>query len=115
MTQFKRVILGLDFSPLDQTILEYLAQIHKAYPIETLYALHIVPGFSAPRIPEGDFIARFIQDQPLDEVLAEKISQQVKAIFGEQPPFAIKINQRRQWYRGPQGSQAGYLSGAFCQ
>lgn len=91
MTQFKRVILGLDFSPLDQTILEYLAQIHKAYPIETLYALHIVPGFSAPRIPEGDFIARFIQDQPLDEVLAEKISQQVKAVFGEQPPFAIKI------------------------
>ena len=91
MAPFKRVVVGLDFSPLDRKVLEYMAQLHTTFPIDTLYALHIVPGFSAPRLPEGDFVARFIQDQPLDEVLSERIQQQVRAIFGDQPPFTIKV------------------------
>ncbi len=90
MTQFKRVIAGLDFSSLDSVMLKYLGTLHESFPIETLYALHILPSFSAPRIPEGDFVSRFIQDQPLDEVLTDKLKKEITAIFGENPPFLVR-------------------------
>lgn len=91
MTQFKRVIAGLDFSELDRVMLEYLVALHESFPIETLYLLHILPSFSAPKIPEGDFISRFIQDEPLDEVLKRKLEKRVVEILGDKPPFEIKI------------------------
>lgn len=91
MTQFKRVIAGLDFSELDHVMLKYLAELHESFPIETLYVLHILPSFSAPKIPEGDFISRFIQDEPLDEVLKRKIEKLVADVLGDKPPFEVKI------------------------
>ena len=64
MPTFKRVLLALDLSGIDEQLLQFIAQHAEALGTEKLYLLHIIPDFALRAGAEADFRSKLGPDIP---------------------------------------------------
>ncbi len=94
MLPFKRALVAFDLSEMDQQLLQFLKAHWNALGIEKLYALHIMPDFTAPGNPDLDFQKRFAPEGPVDERVKSALRGRLDEVFGQTPGLEIEINVR---------------------
>jgi nucleotide-binding universal stress UspA family protein len=88
MYHFKRVLVGLDLTEMDEVLLKYAAQLVKFLQLEKIYFIHVAKTLELPvdikeRFP--DLLA------PADEVIEHRVREEVKEFFGDHPACEVKI------------------------
>ncbi len=80
---FRRILVALDLSSLDEDLIRYTEFLSKIYQPEDIYFVHVAPELTA----ELDFAVRF-QDlpalvKPIDEELTANIRRRIMRYFNE--------------------------------
>lgn len=78
MYKLKRLVVGLDLSPLDETVIEYTALISKLLNVDKIYFIHVGKNLELPKEvlqKYPDLLA------PVDEGIEFKIEEKVKNKF----------------------------------
>ncbi len=88
MKDIKNILVGLDLSMLDQTILKCSALLKRYYPKMNISFTHIIPDTVLPEmdIPEIKAISR----QQL-EVIKEELKEEIESYFGEDENYNLSI------------------------
>lgn len=91
MEDFKRTMVALDLSGMDDTLLRFVAALAPALQIRKIYFLHAIPDFTVPANVDVKFRKLFAPEQPVDEQVREKIRREVDAIFNGQSTLETDI------------------------
>lgn len=75
MTDFKRIMVGLDLTPTDETLIHYTFYLSKLISPQKIYFFHIEENLE---IPEEIMETYQVLKKPLDETLENKLEKQVK-------------------------------------
>jgi nucleotide-binding universal stress UspA family protein len=94
MDIFKRALVALDLSPMDESILRYFNFLSAFLETEKIYFIHIIPDFKAPKNVETEFQKLFSPERPIDEVLKEKLKLDIDKYFGDRRNLEISIDVR---------------------
>ncbi len=88
MKDIKNILVGLDLSMLDQTILKCSALLKRYYPKMNISFTHIIPDTVLPDmdIPEIKAISR----QQL-EVINEELKEEIESYFGKDENYKLSI------------------------
>lgn len=81
MNDFKRILVGLDFTDLDQSIIEYAECLTHKMEIEKIYFIHVARDMETIKKLQTKDV------KPIDEVLLESIQDQVKQYFIDYEQF----------------------------
>ncbi|MCB0515857.1 MAG: universal stress protein [Chitinophagales bacterium] len=87
MQEFKRIMVGLDFSPLDSSLIEYAAFVANLCRVDKIYFIHIRKDLSLPASIENVIIDNTV---PIDERLKYEMSEKVKRLFPHYQYFNIE-------------------------
>ncbi len=91
MTAFKRILVALDLSTMDDELIRYSSFISKQLDIEKIYFLHIIPDFTMPKNVSVEFHKLFNPEYPVDEKVRDKLAENIQACFGETPGVDIQV------------------------
>lgn len=94
MARHSRVLMAVDLSPMDERLMKALYCYHRFLHIHKAYFLHVMPSFSVPKDAGIEFHSLFSTEYPVDEKVSDKISLDLKEVFGDDPPFASQIDVR---------------------
>ncbi|MDX1942676.1 MAG: universal stress protein [Saprospiraceae bacterium] len=89
--KFRRILLALDLSEMDKTLLRYIAEMHQVLGAEKIYFLHIMPDFTAPKNIDVDFHKLFSSEYPVDEKVRDKIALDVQEFFGNSRDVELTV------------------------
>ncbi len=92
MQKFRRILVALDLSSMDQHLLQYLAAQEEMLGIEKAYFVHIMPDFAVPENVEVEFQKLFAPEYPVDEKVQDKIGFDIQETFGENTALEYSIN-----------------------
>ncbi|TRX58802.1 universal stress protein [Fulvivirga sp. M361] len=88
MKNFKRILVGLDLSELDKTLLEYTSMLCKAKEVDVIYFFHVARSLDLPEeITEKypDLLA------PIDEGIEKQIQDRLDQYFSAREEVEVKI------------------------
>ncbi|WP_020530157.1 universal stress protein [Flexithrix dorotheae] len=87
MAKLKRIMVGLDFTEIDKTVIKYTEFISKLVEPEKIYFIHFQQSLDIP-----DEVKQEIYDnsQPFDEILREEMISSVKEHFSSYENFEIE-------------------------
>lgn len=91
MDTFRRVLVALDLSTMDDRLLKYIAMIAPVLALRKLYFLHVMPDFSMPKNSDIEFHKLFAPEYPVDEKVRDKIAFDVQETLGDISGFDFKI------------------------
>jgi len=74
MYAIKRILVGLDFSAVDDTVINYVEKLCQVCPMERVYFIHIVKDLY---MPPKDRLAIWNTQDPLDEIYRQKIEKKL--------------------------------------
>lgn len=76
MRKFKKILVGLDLSPLDEVLIKKTAQLARFFEAEQVYFVHVAKDLALP-----EEVSRNYPDllAPVDEVIEKSINDQVMA------------------------------------
>lgn len=78
MYSYKRIMVGLDFTPMDKTLIEYVSFLAKLIKPEKVYFVNAQPGLEHPE----DWLEEFPElDEPIDDKLRGEIDEEVKQYY----------------------------------
>lgn len=86
MYNFKRIMVGLDLTLMDKTLIEYTAFLSYYFRPEKIYFINVQPDLDIPdelRTAYPEF------DQPKDELIKEELKEKVRTFFGDYQDFDI--------------------------
>lgn len=78
MYSYKRIMVGLDFTPMDKTLIEYVSFLAKLIKPEKVYFVNAQPGLEHPEEWLKDFPEL---DEPIDDKLRGEIDEEVKQYY----------------------------------
>ncbi len=87
MYTFKRILVGLDFSEMDATLIQYTSMLCKLGNVEKVYFIHISKNLELPKeVAEAypDLLA------PTDEALTQRVQESLTKYF-DAPNCSIEI------------------------
>jgi len=86
MNKIERILVGLDFSPLDKEVISYTALIGSILGVEKVYFIHIAKTLHLP-----DYLHDLYPElkQPKDEILQNDMIKEVEEFF--KPEINIEI------------------------
>ncbi len=94
MARHSRVLMAVDLSPMDERLMKALYCYYRFLHVHKAYFLHVMPSFSIPKGADIEFHSLFTTEYPVDEKVHDKISSDLKEVFGEEPPFETHIDVR---------------------
>ncbi len=83
MNQYKRLLVGLDFSELDKKVIQYTENLAKKIQTKKIYFLHVAKDLNA--LKEQQLTSAL----PIDETLLRKVQNQVRKYFINYEQFDI--------------------------
>lgn len=83
MLKFNRAMVALDLSSTDEHLLRYSEFLTKIFQTETVYFVHIIPDMMKPENVDVEFHKLFSPTYPIDEKVKNKLSGDIKDVFGE--------------------------------
>jgi len=83
MSDFKRILIGLDFTDLDQNVIEYVECLTQKMEIEKMYFIHVARDMEVFKQLQSKDV------RPIDEVLLDEVQDQVKQYFINYEQFEI--------------------------
>ena len=88
MNLFKRILVGLDLSEVDKTLIQYTSMLVKVFEVDTIYFMHIAPSLELP-----DDVVQKYPDllAPLDESLEKGIQDRVDKYFENEQEVNYQI------------------------
>lgn len=87
MYNFKRIMVGLDLSLMDKTLIEYTAFLSYYFRPEKIYFVNVQPDLDIPdelRESYPEF------DQPKDELIEKELKEKVASFFRDYQDFDIE-------------------------
>jgi nucleotide-binding universal stress UspA family protein len=81
MTTFKKTMVALDLSDMDDQILTYTRFITDIFETRQLYLTHIIPSFTSLKNLDLEFHQLFSAEYPIDEKIKDRISEQSESYF----------------------------------
>ena len=90
---FKRLLVGLDLSDMDDLLIRYALTVAGWLQIEKVYFLHIIPDLQQPTIDGPGFYTLFNPEIPLDEQIEHQIQARVQGIWKQQaaPIYTVDV------------------------
>lgn len=92
--EFKRILVALDLSAMDKTLLRYIAVQHALWGAEKIYFVHVMPDFSMPKNVDAEFHKLFSSEYPVDEKIRDKIALDIEEILGAPKDVEITVEVR---------------------
>ena len=90
MYPFKRLLVGLDLTEMDITVLKYTALIAKIFPVDKVYFMHVAKDLDLPEeIKEKypDLLA------PMDESIEDGLQNKVSKYFDTEVDYEIEAQE----------------------
>ncbi|ELR69777.1 universal stress protein family [Fulvivirga imtechensis AK7] len=90
MYEIKRVLVGLDLSDMDKTLLAYSSYMAEVFQIETIYFLHVAKSLDLPKElleKYPDLVA------PSDEAIAKTIDVEIKKHFTANCEYKVEVRE----------------------
>lgn len=94
MTAFRRVLIALDLSLMDEKLLDFVGSMVNVLEIKKIYFVHITPDFNIPKQVDVEFHKLFAPEYPIDEKIRDKIALDVEASFGDLKGVDLSIEVR---------------------
>lgn len=91
MKRFKRILVGLDQSEMDKTLIKFVAYLADIFEIEKVYFMHIAKSLDLPnKVTEKypDLLA------PVDETITKQIQNEINLLIGDSAEFEYSIEVR---------------------
>lgn len=88
MYNFKRIMVGLDLSLIDKTLIEYTAFLSYYFRPEKIYFINVQPSLDIPDELRESF-PEF--DKPKDELLEAEMTEKVGTFFANYKDFDIEV------------------------
>ncbi len=89
--QFKRVMVALDLSAMDEQLIRFTAALSRVLGIERVYFVHIMKNFDLPGNLDIEFQKLFAPEYPVDEKVRDKLALEVQEVFGEAPGVDMSV------------------------
>lgn len=89
--KLERVLVALDLSDMDKTLLRYVAAQHSFWGAEKIYFVHIMPDFTMPENADAEFHKLFSTDRPVDERIRDKIGLDVEQHLRDLKEVSVEI------------------------
>ena len=76
MRKFKKILVGLDLSPLDEVLIKKTARLARRFEAEQVYFIHVAKDLALP-----EEVSKKYPDllAPVDEVIEQSIADQIRA------------------------------------
>jgi nucleotide-binding universal stress UspA family protein len=88
MYQFKRVLVGLDLTEMDEILLKYASHLVKLLEVEKIYFIHVARSLQLPADVKEKFPDLLA---PVDEVIEHRVKEEIRTYFGEPEGCEVKI------------------------
>jgi len=90
MKQFKKVLVGLDLTEMDQILIEKTSKLVSVLGIDKIYFVHVQKDLSLP-----EDVAKAYPDllAPVDEAIQKNISDKVHALFSPSVEIDISVKE----------------------
>ncbi len=89
MYSYKRVMAGIDFSPMDKVIIRYISFIGRLVKPEKIYFINFQKSLD---VPEGIREKYPELNRPLDEKFKEQMEKEVRSNFKDHENYDIEYN-----------------------
>lgn len=84
----KRILIGLDLSVMDDTLIQFTQKLSHTIGPEALYFVHIAGELELPEQLSKNYPELLA---PLDESIARDISNKITKVFGDKPEMEIDV------------------------
>lgn len=92
MKNFQRALVAMDLSKVDEKLLAFTRIMVDLLSLKKLYAVHIVPDFTAPDNLDAEFHKLFAPEYPIDEKIRDKIKLDLEAALGSRKDLDVVVN-----------------------
>ncbi len=88
MSSFNRILVGLDFSDMDGTLIQYTSMLTQIFEVDTIYFMHVASSLELP-----DEIVEKYPDllAPVDETIQKQMEQVVDEYFSNRGDITCQI------------------------
>ncbi len=88
MEKLNRLMVGLDLSEMDTTLINYAAFLCSGFPVEKIYFIHVEKSLDIPEEILQDTGSSFI---PADERLCAMLEEKIKPVFDALPNVQTRV------------------------
>lgn len=87
MTIFKNILIALDLSDLDETLIRYANHLAQTFDVEKIYFIHNIKKYEISEIIEQE-----IKDVDLEDVISEELNDRVSEIMDADIDWEVLIS-----------------------
>lgn len=87
MNTLKRVLVALDLSELDNTLIRYANYLAENFDIDNVYFVHNIKKYEISEIIEQE-----IEDIDLEEIISEELNEKISAVMNENIKWEVLIS-----------------------
>lgn len=87
MNTFKNILVALDLSDLDETLIRYSKHLLQNFDVDKIYFIHNIKKYEISEIIEQE-----IEDVDLEEVISEEINDRVTEIMDDNTDWEVLIS-----------------------
>jgi nucleotide-binding universal stress UspA family protein len=91
MEKFDKILVALDRSQLDASLLRYARKLAGWLQAEKVYLVHIIPNLNLPKNAEHEFKKLFAPEMPLDERVEAEIESMANPLFDDLPGTEVAV------------------------
>lgn len=91
MTNFKKIIVALDFSATDEKLLYYSQLIASKCQTEKAYFVHVEQNLAVPSHVLMDYEEMIHAMEPTDELIKQKLSKSIEAVYKQFPNLEMEV------------------------
>lgn len=85
MHSFSRILVALDFSPMDEILVRHARKMASLFRPQQVYFVHIIPDLAIPKSAQLEFRQRFAPEKPLDEQVKDQLVKTIETNWGSDP------------------------------
>ena len=87
MNIFKNILIALDLSDLDETLIRYANHLSQTFDVEKIYFIHNIKKYEISEIIEQE-----IKDVDLEEVISEELNDRISEIMHDKSDWEVLIS-----------------------
>jgi nucleotide-binding universal stress UspA family protein len=88
MTEIKNIMVALDLSDIDNTLIEYVSFMAETLKVEKVYFVHNIKKYEISELFEEQ-----LKDVNLDEIIGEELNEKVKEKFTSSAEWEVLISE----------------------
>lgn len=87
MNTFKHILVALDLSELDNTLIKYANYLAENFEVDKIYFVHNIKKYEI-----SDIIEQEIEDIDLEEIISEELNEKISAVMNESADWEVLIS-----------------------